>query len=187
MENITTHLENHNNSACFYGGELHIDDFSTELPNPERVNNDKDTDSLNESIKNQAEIRKYYGMTYEKLKNLKLISNTDGRPVDYLTDKLWQTEFKIRKSFVKPSIKSYMGGKYSRESGYWNEETQGKYYGATNYQEYCAFINDILRNIRSGQIDYCYFIYQIMDLLRYEYDRLVTKYCDGYWEVWLKK
>ena len=78
-----------------------------------------------------------------------------------------------------------MGGLYSKDTGMWNMETKGEYYGTTNYQEYCSFINDILSNIRSGQIDYVYYIYQITDLLKFHYDTLKTRYCDGYWEVWL--
>lgn len=85
-----------------------------------------------------------------------------------------------------PSVKK-LGGKYSRESGMWNEETMGRYDGKTNWQEYCNFINSILDNIRLGQIDYCYYIYQIMQLTKFHYDKLKTKYCDGYWEVWLEK
>lgn len=33
---------------------------------------------------------------------------------------------------------------------------------------YCHFINDILDCIRAGNIDYCFYIYQIEDLLKYE-------------------
>ena len=80
-----------------------------------------------------------------------------------------------------------MTGKYSKESGKWNEETQGTYHGCTNWQQYCSYINDILSIIRSGQVDYCYYIYQILDLLKFHYDDLKTRYCDGYWEVWLER
>lgn len=45
-----------------------------------------------------------------------------------------------------------------------NEESEWDYY--------CAFINDILNSIRGGEQDYCYHIYQIVDLLRFEHDRL---------------
>lgn len=62
----------------------------------------------------------------------------------------------------------------------------GSYPGCTNYQEYCSYINDVLSNIRAGQKDYGYFIYQIMDLAKFHYHDLRTKYCDGYWEVWLE-
>ena len=80
-----------------------------------------------------------------------------------------------------------MKGKYSKESGIWNEETNGTYHGLTNWQSYCSYINDVLRNIRKGQVDYCYYIYQILDLLKFHYSDLKTKYCDGYWEVWLER
>ena len=80
-----------------------------------------------------------------------------------------------------------LSGKYSKESGIWNEETMGTYYGCTSWQSYCSYINDVLNNIRMGQIDYCYYIFQIMELARFHYNTLRTKYCDGYWEVWLER
>lgn len=60
-----------------------------------------------------------------------------------------------------------------------------EYHGKTQYQSYCDFINDILKNIRSGGLDYCYYIYQIADLLRYE-PNLKSKWePDGYFLIWI--
>lgn len=128
-------------------------------------------------------------MNLEELKRMKIISNTDGRPSSTLTDEKWQKEFNIRKLFITPNDKRHtkMEGNYSKESGMWNEGSQSSYCGPTNYQEYCSYINNILANIRAGQRDFCYFIYQIMDLTRFHFDDLRTKYCDGYWEVWLER
>lgn len=127
-------------------------------------------------------------MTLEKLRELKLISNTDGRPSSALTEERWQKEFELRKRFVVPYGKNVklLGGKHSRESGVWAEETNRQYDGQTNWQSYCSYINDVLRRIRKGQTDYCYYIYQIMDLVKFHPNNLKTKYCDGYWEVWLE-
>ena len=33
--------------------------------------------------------------------------------------------------------------RFSKESSTWNDETMGNYQGQTNWQEYCAYINDI--------------------------------------------
>lgn len=128
-------------------------------------------------------------MVLEELKEMKNLSNTNGRPLSNLTDEKWQKEFNVRKLFITPHNKNILKlkGQNSTESGRWNEETQGTYHGRTNWQEYCAYINDVLKNIRSGKIDYCYYIFQIMDLLKFHYDDLRTRYNDGYWEVWLSK
>ena len=128
-------------------------------------------------------------MTLEELRELRLISNTNGRPTSSMTDEKWQKEFNIRKLFIKPLPKDIkkMKGKYSKESGIWNEETQGTYGGKTNWQEYCSFINDVLSCIRAGQVDYCYYIYQIESLLKFHYSDLRTRYRDGFWEVWLER
>lgn len=123
---------------------------------------------------------------FQKLKDLRVISNTKGRPLETLTDEKWQEEFLIRKQYVTPcKISKKIDGTFKKESGLWNEETQGTYYGQTNYQTYCAFINDVLRVIEAGEHDYCYYIYQIMDLLKFHYDDLKTIYRDGFWEVYL--
>lgn len=176
-----------------YGGKIDLEDFSTTLPNKERINNQIAANDLEKELENMKRKRKeekmYENYTQEELKEMRLISNTNGRPIYGLTDEKWQKEFRLRKMFITPYPKNVrkMGGRYSKESGMWNEETQGTYNGATNYQEYCFFINDVLNTIRSKQVDYIYYIYQIMDLLKFHYDDLRTKYCDGYWEVWLEK
>ena len=111
------------------------------------------------------------------------------RPEPNLTNKEWQEELAIRKLYITPYNKniSKLGGKYSRGSNSWNPGTDGEYHGTTNWQQYCTYINSVLSTIRSGEHDYCYYKYQIMDLLKFHYDTLRTKYCDGYWEVWLER
>lgn len=187
------YTENYKTDHTRFGGEITIKDFDTYLPNKKRISNQIDANNLQESItkkKNERnEVKKYQNMTLEELREMKIVSNTNGRPLSYLTDEKWQKEFNMRKLFITPYSRNIkrLGGKYSKESGMWNEETMGTYYGATNWQEYCSYINDILKNIRAGQVDYCYFIYQIMDLAKFHYSTLRTKYCDGYWEVWLER
>ena len=167
------------------GGNIEIEDFNTTLPNQKRISNQ--IDAINKSIQ-EKEGQKYKHMTLEELKEMRIVSNTNGRPTPNLTNEKWQKEFNVRKLFITPHNKEIkrLKGKYSKESGSWNEETQGVYHGQTNWQEYSTYINDVLRNIRSGQIDYCYYIFQIIDLLKFHYDDLKTRYCDGYWEVWLE-
>ena len=176
-----------------FGGTIDIEDFSTFSPNKKRIDNQIDAINLQSNIKQELmkrkEEQKYKNMTLEKLREMKIVSNSNGRPSSTLTDKKWQKEFDIRKLFITPFPKDVnkLAGKYSKESGIWNEETQATYHGKTNWQEYCSFINDVLKNIRSNQRDYCYFIYQIEELLKFHFSDLRTKYCDGYWEVWLER
>lgn len=168
-----------------FGGNIDLEDFDTNSPNKKRISNQ--IDIINQSEQRKEE-EKYKHMTLEELKEMKIVSNTNGRPSSALTDEKWQKEFNVRKLFIIPHNKDVkqLKCKNSKESGKWNEETQGTYHGQTNWQEYCAYINDVLRNIRSGQIDYCYYIYQIMELAKFHFDTLKTRYCDGYWEVWLE-
>lgn len=189
MKEVTTYRGSHST----YGGIIDLTDFSTNSPNKRRISNQINAETLPDLLESQKnkrrEYEKYKHMTLEELKEMKIISNTTGRPISSLTNELWQKEFNIRKLFITPYPKTIkkMGGKFSKEYGKWNEDTRGTYYGTTNYQEYCSYINDVLCNIRSGQIDYCYFMYQILDLLKFHFDDLRTKYCDGYWKVWLER
>jgi len=172
-----------------FTGLIETDDFNTYAPNENRLSNISDSIHHKQECLKKKEFNTYKGLSLEELREMKIVSNTNGRPTAYLTDEKWQTEFIVRKMFILPhpiSVKK-LGGKYSKESGMWNDETQGQYSGTTNWQEYCAFMNDVLKNIQSGQIDYCYFIYQIMELAKFHLKDLRTKYCDGYWEVWLER
>lgn len=172
-----------------FGAELELDDFNTNSPNKNRINKQADAFKLQKALEKEKKMKeKYKNMTLEELREMKLISNTNGRPSSTLTDEKWQKEFLLRKMFVTPYGKDVkkLGGKFSKESGMWNDETMGEFHGQTNWQSYCSYINDVLNNIRSGQTDYCYYIYQITDLLKFHYDTLKTRYCDGYWEVWLE-
>lgn len=185
----TTRNKNH----CTFAGEIYQEDFNTNVPNKNRarqqINNERFEKQLSERTKKQKERQYYQNMTLEDLRKMKIISNTDGRPSSDLTDERWQSEFEIRKLFITPHNRKVkkLGEKYSRESGMWDGETQGSYCGCTSWQSYCSYINDVLSNIRSGQTDYCYYIFQILELAGFHYDTLKTRYCDGYWEVWLEK
>lgn len=174
-----------------FGGYIEMEDFNTSYPNKRRIQNQMEAIHLQQTLekrKNRTEKeQKYKRMNLEELKKMQMISNTDGRPAEHLTDETWQKEFEIRKLFITPCNKKVqkLGGRFSKESaGGWTENCR-TYDGCTNWQCYCTFINDILRNIRAGQVDYCYYIYQIMDLAKLHFHDLKTKYCDGYWEVWL--
>lgn len=176
-----------------FSGIITIDDFNTQLPNKNRINNQAHANQMQEEFMNkinqQKKLERYRKMTMKELQEMKIVSNTDGRPSDTLTDEKWQKEFEVRKLFVHPNDQKHtkMNGPYSREPGVWNDKSDAGYPGPTNWQSYCSYMNDVLRNIRSGQTDYCYFIYQILDLLKFHYNTLHTRYCNGYWEVWLEQ
>lgn len=173
-----------------YSGEIQIEDFNTYIPNKKRINGYIDSIKFNADCCKRKEMqKKYKGMTLEELREKKFISNTDGRPLPSLTNEKWQNELAIRKLFIQPhsNTKKRFGEKFSKNYEKNIENQYDTYLGVTNYQQYCHFINDILKNIRSGQVDYCYYIYQIIDLLKFHYNDLQTRYCDGYWEVWLDK
>ena len=184
-------VKNHNR----YSGDLTVEDFSTFSPSKKRIDNQAVADKLPEELKNKKlkieEKRKMKSYTLEELREMKLVSNTNGRPKSTLTDEKWQREFEIRKFLIKPTKEKRMGGKYSKEGGHWNTESMEMYCGTTNWQDYCSYINDVLKNIREGQVDYLYFIFQIEELLRFHLRDLKTRYIPdggcGYWQVWLER
>lgn len=123
-------------------------------------------------------------MNLETLKEIKPTRFIQGRPSSTLTDKEWQNQLAAMKLYITPYDKSVtrMGGKFSKESG----KQMENYDGITSWQSYCVYINDVLKNIGAGNHDFCYYSYQIVDLLKFHYDTLRTRYCNGYWEVWLE-
>ena len=141
-----------------FSGEIDIEDFNTYSPNKKRINNQIEAELFQKTLlkkKKENEMEeKYKNMTLEELKEMKLISNTNGRPSATLTNEKWQKEFNIRKMFITPYPKNIkkLKGKHSKESGMWNEDTQGTYYGCTNWQSYCSYINDVLSNIHDMSI-----------------------------------
>ena len=98
----TIYTQNHNTFA----GELDIDDFSTEMPNKRRINKYIEAGSLEKTLtekeRQKKEMKNYQSMTLEELREMKLISNTNGRPSSTLTDEKWQKELNIRRLFVVP-------------------------------------------------------------------------------------
>lgn len=109
------------------------------------------------------------------------------RRPDFKDDAQWQEYFTQLKGMVKPSRSRRM-----RAPNPDLNMVNGTYAGDTQYKRYVSFINDVLHEIRHKHCDYCYFIYQIADLLRFEHERLRTKYIKdtvddpGYIMVWLE-
>ena len=144
--------------------------------------------SLNNSLTRKERIENCVKYNLEELKAMGVISNSEGRPSYHLNDQKWQDEFVIRKHFIDP-IKNKairrMKGQYDRVL------TQGvvsAYNGDTNWKTYCNYINSVLTNIENGDTDFCYYIYQILDLLKFHYNDLRTQYDKSgeYWRVWLE-
>ena len=100
-----------------------------------------------------------------------------GRPPENLTAELWQEIFeKFKKLPRRFGRGDFMPGSCPNQDN-----------NCSNYALYVRFINDILRNIRQGNEDYCYFLYQIRDLTEYE-PHLESSYDEEgrYFKVWIK-
>lgn len=130
-----------------------------------------------------------------KPNDLGIVSLTKGKPDADMTNEQWQDYFSIMKQKVKPGKDKWMKSYVARVSvnGYLIDTCSEKY-GETLYSRYCQFINSVLHTIRGSKSeppshDYCFYIYQIADLLRFEHDCLnvVWRQEDRYFEVWLDK
>ena len=115
--------------------------------------------------------------TKEDLKKMKLLHNSDNRPSKVLTDESWQVEFELRRRFVQ----SYPGDKKRLKTN--------DYEGMSLNSFYVEFINDSLKELKAGETIYCYYIYQIEELLKFHKNTLKTKYMPMYgcWAAWLGK
>lgn len=88
----------------------------------------------------------------------------EQRVLNTLSDSEWQIYFQILKSIIASS--SHM-----RHSSYYNKGSDD-----IRKRDYRTFIDDVLYSLRSGNTDYCFHIYQIVDLLYFEKDRLKTRW-----------
>lgn len=92
-----------------------------------------------------------------------------------MTNAEWQEHFNKLRSSINPSIEKRMKVSSHPHSvnGYYNYLPLA-YAGDTQWEYYCKFINSVLTTIRQGECDYCYHVYQIAELLKYEHDKLVA-------------
>lgn len=128
-----------------------------------------------------------------KLNDLRHVSLTAMQPQENMTNEQWQKYFAVMKLIVKQGKEKKM--KSSSENLVVNGcSIECEYHGETSYTCYCQFINSVLKTIRGSYSeppahDYCFFIYQIADLLRFEHDNLnvVWHPNDKCFEVWLDK
>lgn len=97
-----------------------------------------------------------------------------------MTDKEWQDYFNELRSKIKPCLERRMKTSYPIWVNGYRSITYFSYRGNTEWQYYCKFINSVLNTIRNGECDYCYHIYQISDLLRFEHDRLKAAWLPEY-------
>ncbi len=106
------------------------------------------------------------------VRELDNVSSLKKREPVKMTDEEWQEYFSELRDKTKPCSERRMKTTYSIWVNGCQDITYFAYCGDTEWQYYCKFINSVLRVIRSGECDYCYHIYQISDLLRFEHDRL---------------
>lgn len=123
--------------------------------------------------------------------DLKYLSPSAKRPPSNMTDEQWQQYFAFMKNTISQSNERRMRTRFAKSTVNGVAE-QSEYSGETSYVYYCQFINNVLHTIRGtpnepARKDYCYFIYQIADLLRFEHDRLCVEWKPEIecFEVWL--
>lgn len=124
-----------------------------------------------------------------KLEELRTISLTAKKPDKDMTDKEWQEYFGIMKTLTHQVKEKRMSCRTSPILINSYSDNQFTYQGDTQWTKYKEFINSILFAIRHGECDYCFYIYHIAELLRYEHDNLRTKWLpdDNCFQVWLNK
>lgn len=124
-----------------------------------------------------------------KIEDLRRILSGGGKLGSDISDTQWQEYFNFMKLTITQSrdrnIRHSCG---SVIIGGCTDDKQFAYRGETQWGAYRNFINDVLKTIRAGKCDYCYYTYQIADLLKYEHDKLITQWLPEYgcFQVWLR-
>lgn len=114
------------------------------------------------------------------VRELDNVSSLKKRTPVNMTDEEWQEYFSELRNKTKPCSECRMKTAYSIWVNGYQDITYFAYCGDTEWEYYCKFINSVLSAIRSGERDYCYHIYQISDLLRFEHDRLKAVWLPGH-------
>ena len=122
-----------------------------------------------------------------RIKSISEVS-TATVPDSYCTNEDWQAYFKSLASIVEPKSHKRITHKDIQNHNsvfYSNPKTND---GEMLWQCYCSFINDTLSLIRRGECCYCFYIYQIAELLQFEHDRLNTEWMPEQkcFKVWLE-
>lgn len=122
-----------------------------------------------------------------ELKDLERVDLSAGQPPKDMTDEQWQKYLSQMISMVKPSAEKRMTSSAKMTVNGRDIGSQSGYSGETSWYYYRQTINTILAAIRKKKHDYCYHIHQITYLLKFEHDRLRTKWLpdSGCFEVWL--
>ena len=122
-----------------------------------------------------------------ELKDLERVDLSAGQPPKDMTDEQWQLYFSRMVPLVKQTTDKKMTSSSKMTVNGRDIGSQSGYSGDTSWYYYCQTINTILTVIRRKQHDYCYNIHQIAYLLKFEHDRLRTKWLpdSGCFEVWL--
>ena len=111
-----------------------------------------------------------------------------GRPTLLLRNRTWQQIFRELQKAIVPykdghkKKMNFSAAKIILASTNYADD------GTTDYARYCMFINQTLSDIRKGNSAFCYYYYQIVQLL-YFHKNLRTEYNEvgHFWEVWLEE
>lgn len=109
---------------------------------------------------------------------MRVTLTTKTPPSDY-TDAQWQLDYYEIKSILHQQESN--SKKITTTQGFPIDIPQN---GKTNQQYYYSFLIDTLSELKSGHKAYCYFVYQIVDLLRLD-QNVHAKFipCGGYFSL----
>lgn len=119
---------------------------------------------------------------------MSIIDQNTAKPIKGMTNAQWQEFFEQMRSEAKPSRAKNMNEMDFRSRSEDILNIPYAYHGDTMWQSYCKFINGVLSSIRHGEPDYCFYTYQIAELLRFENRRLRAKWLPTHdcFVVWLQ-
>lgn len=93
------------------------------------------------------------------------------KPLDLMDNNEWQQYFQIMQNLNKPCKEKKLTRKIIRKvimGMYWELSNGDGNGNDTLDSRYCSYINDVIRAVKTEKlIDYCYYPYQVKDLLRF--------------------
>ena len=95
------------------------------------------------------------------------------RIADKMTAMEWDDFFTFMKAHIKPRKTKYM-----TKPDALHITGEADYHMETEAWRYRGFINNVLKSVRLGEVDYCFYVFQVRDLLKYE-PRITVRYLEN--------
>ena len=104
---------------------------------------------------------------------------SNGEPRGNMTDSQWEKCFNQLRKMTRQSRHKNIVCRDDLNK-YFSKLYNNQELSDPSLERYSQFINGILKSIRGGKEDYCFYVYQVADLLQFEHEHLKVRWMPAY-------